>query len=228
MIVIKATAFYVSAVCPPHRHPLPGCLNHRGPIGVTTPSALKGCWNLVRASCSKAGRRALGSVRGAMGGACWRMTGRFCDASLGRMDGRFAMRIAQIVPVIEAIASTFYRGTRRVVHCLAEELVALGHDVTLFASGVPQHRRRSIAHGRRRSSWRLGWRSKCVTYCVMSERARCVMSERARRRASDFNVLRFHFCFYPFSLFPRPEGRRPMPRRAPEGGIEGLRDSANR
>jgi len=45
------------------------------------------------------------------------------------------MHIAQIAPLTEAIPPKLYGGTERVVHWLTEELVALGHDVTLFASG---------------------------------------------------------------------------------------------
>src|SRR6059058_932722 len=45
------------------------------------------------------------------------------------------MRIAQIAPLTEAIPPKLYGGTERVVSWLTEELVSLGHDVTLFASG---------------------------------------------------------------------------------------------
>ena len=45
------------------------------------------------------------------------------------------MRIAQIAPLYEAVPPKLYGGTERVVSFLTEELVALGHDVTLFASG---------------------------------------------------------------------------------------------
>src|SRR4249919_3137772 len=45
------------------------------------------------------------------------------------------MRIAQVAPLTEAVPPRLYGGTERVVHWLTEELVALGHDVTLFASG---------------------------------------------------------------------------------------------
>ncbi len=48
------------------------------------------------------------------------------------------MRIAQVAPLTEAIPPKLYGGTERVVHWLTEELVALGHDVTLFASGDSQ------------------------------------------------------------------------------------------
>lgn len=45
------------------------------------------------------------------------------------------MRIAQIAPLAESVPPKFYGGTERVVAWLVDELVALGHDVTLFASG---------------------------------------------------------------------------------------------
>src|SRR4051794_35060475 len=45
------------------------------------------------------------------------------------------MRIAQIAPLAESVPPKLYGGTERVVHWLTEELVALGHEVTLFASG---------------------------------------------------------------------------------------------
>ena len=45
------------------------------------------------------------------------------------------MRIAQIAPLAESVPPKLYGGTERVVAWLIEELVELGHDVTLFASG---------------------------------------------------------------------------------------------
>src|SRR6202035_4087962 len=45
------------------------------------------------------------------------------------------MRIAQIAPLAEAVPPKLYGGTERVVFWLTEELVTLGHEVTLFASG---------------------------------------------------------------------------------------------
>jgi glycosyltransferase involved in cell wall biosynthesis len=48
------------------------------------------------------------------------------------------MRIAQIAPLTEAIPPKLYGGTERVIYWLTEELVALGHDITLFASGDSQ------------------------------------------------------------------------------------------
>lgn len=45
------------------------------------------------------------------------------------------MRIAQIAPLAESVPPKLYGGTERVVAWLVDELVELGHDVTLFASG---------------------------------------------------------------------------------------------
>jgi glycosyltransferase involved in cell wall biosynthesis len=45
------------------------------------------------------------------------------------------VRIAQVAPLIESVPPKLYGGTERVVSSLTEELVRLGHDVTLFASG---------------------------------------------------------------------------------------------
>ena len=45
------------------------------------------------------------------------------------------MRIAQVAPPFESVPPAGYGGTERVVSVLTEELVARGHDVTLFASG---------------------------------------------------------------------------------------------
>ncbi len=45
------------------------------------------------------------------------------------------MRIAQIAPLTESVPPRTYGGTERVVSYLTEELMAMGHDVTLFASG---------------------------------------------------------------------------------------------
>jgi hypothetical protein len=45
------------------------------------------------------------------------------------------MRIAQIAPLAEAVPPKLYGGTERVAFWLTEELVEMGHEVTLFASG---------------------------------------------------------------------------------------------
>jgi hypothetical protein len=48
------------------------------------------------------------------------------------------MQIAQVAPLTEAIPPKLYGGTERVISWLTSELVALGHEVDLFASGDSQ------------------------------------------------------------------------------------------
>ena len=48
------------------------------------------------------------------------------------------MRIAQVAPLVESVPPKLYGGTERVIAWLTEELVELGHEVTLFASGDSQ------------------------------------------------------------------------------------------
>ncbi|SRR5258708_8207100 len=48
------------------------------------------------------------------------------------------MKIAQIAPIIERVPPKKYGGTERVIYTLTEELVKMGHQVSLFASGDSQ------------------------------------------------------------------------------------------
>ena len=45
------------------------------------------------------------------------------------------MKIGQVAPLIESVPPRLYGGTERIVSYLTEELVRMGHEVTLFASG---------------------------------------------------------------------------------------------
>jgi hypothetical protein len=45
------------------------------------------------------------------------------------------MRTAQLAPLAESVPPKLYGGTERIVAWLVDELVELGHEVTLFASG---------------------------------------------------------------------------------------------
>src|ERR1700738_2841902 len=60
-----------------------------------------------------------------------------CSADVFVFVGRVKviMKIAQVAPLIESVPPRLYGGTERIVSYLTEELVRLGHDVTLFASG---------------------------------------------------------------------------------------------
>ena len=54
------------------------------------------------------------------------------------------MKIAQVAPLYEAVPPRLYGGTERVVAHLTDALVALGHEVTLFASAEAQTRARLV------------------------------------------------------------------------------------
>jgi glycosyltransferase involved in cell wall biosynthesis len=103
------------------------------------------------------------------------------------------LRIAQIAPLFERVPPLFYGGTERVVSILTEELVAQGHDVTLFASGDSITRARLVATTER--SLRLD--PDCV-----DARAHMVRQlEDVFRDTSLFDVLHFHidYIHYPLS-----------------------------
>ena len=105
------------------------------------------------------------------------------------------MRIAQVAPLTEAVPPKLYGGTERVVHWLTEELVALGHDVTLFASGDSQ------TSAKLEATWPKALR---LDGSVRDPNAlHMVMLERVRQKCDDeeFDFLHFHLDYYPFSLF---------------------------
>src|SRR5215208_6717490 len=67
------------------------------------------------------------------------MNGGFCQQSpfpARRLHLHFdwKMKIAQIAPLAESVPPSLYGGTERVVSYLTEELVRMGHDVSLFAT----------------------------------------------------------------------------------------------
>ncbi|HEV3007568.1 MAG TPA: glycosyltransferase family 4 protein [Burkholderiales bacterium] len=109
------------------------------------------------------------------------------------------MKIAQIAPLAESVPPRLYGGTERVVSYLTEELVRLGHDVTLFASGDSQTSARLVACAPR--ALRLDTRVKdALPHHLM-------MIERVRSRAHEFDVLHFHIEHVHLPLF-RPFARK--------------------
>jgi glycosyltransferase involved in cell wall biosynthesis len=127
------------------------------------------------------------------------------------------MRIAQVAPLTEAVPPKLYGGTERVVHWLTEELVALGNDVTLFASGDSQTSAKLDA------TWPRALR---LDGSVRDPNAlHMVMLERVRQKCDDeeYDFLHFHLDYYPFSLFhrqPTPfvttlHGRLDLPEHQP-------------
>jgi glycosyltransferase involved in cell wall biosynthesis len=105
------------------------------------------------------------------------------------------MRIAQVAPLTEAIPPQLYGGTERVVSWLTEELVELGHDVTLFASGD------SRTSAKLEPMWPRALRLDDTVRDPMA--LHIAMLEHVRRRADDFDVLHFHLDYFPFSIFSR-------------------------
>jgi glycosyltransferase involved in cell wall biosynthesis len=109
------------------------------------------------------------------------------------------MHIAQISPLIEAVPPKLYGGTERVIHWLVEELVVLGHDVTLYASGD------SVTSAKLEAVWPRALR---LDGSVRDPNAlHMTMLEQVRRQAGDYDFLHFHLDYYPFSLF----SRQPVP-----------------
>src|SRR5205823_12501246 len=105
------------------------------------------------------------------------------------------MRIAQIAPLTEAVPPRLYGGTERVVSFLTEELVQLGHDVTLFASGDSKTTAQLVAVCPR--ALRLDGTIRDANACLFS------MLEEVFRRKGCFDVLHFHLDYWPLSLFSR-------------------------
>jgi glycosyltransferase involved in cell wall biosynthesis len=105
------------------------------------------------------------------------------------------MRIAQIAPLHEAVPPKLYGGTERVVSYLTEELVALGHDVTLFASGD------SITSARLAPMSKQALRLDPGVRDTLAPHLR--MLELILRRADDFDVMHLHVDYLPFSAFVR-------------------------
>jgi glycosyltransferase involved in cell wall biosynthesis len=105
------------------------------------------------------------------------------------------MRVAQIAPLTESVPPRLYGGTERVVSFLTEELVAMGHDVTLFASGD------SDTSAELEAAWPCALRFDPSIRDTMAPHM--LMMEQVCRRASEFDVLHFHLDYWSFSLFGR-------------------------
>jgi len=105
------------------------------------------------------------------------------------------MRIAQVSPLYEAVPPKLYGGTERVVYSLTEELVAMGHDVTLFASGD------SITSATLAPMRDQALRLDPSVKDPIALHYRMV--ELIYRRKDEFDVLHFHIDYFPLSLFCR-------------------------
>lgn len=105
------------------------------------------------------------------------------------------MRIAQVAPLMESVPPLLYGGTERVVSYLTEELVALGHDVTLFATGDSVTR--AALDAIRPQAIRLDGA------CRDPQAWHIAALERVARRASEFDVIHFHTDWLHIPLFSR-------------------------
>ena len=103
------------------------------------------------------------------------------------------MKIAQIAPLMESVPPQLYGGTERVVSYLTEELVRLGHQVTLFASGDSATTAELVSCVP--GALRLDANVRDVIPYYM------LMLDQARRQADRFDVLHFHIDHLHFPVF---------------------------
>ncbi|MGY4511430.1 glycosyltransferase family 4 protein [Bradyrhizobium sp. USDA 3650] len=105
------------------------------------------------------------------------------------------MRIAQLAPLAESVPPKLYGGTERVIAWLVDELVELGHDVTLFASGD------SRTNGKLQAVWpralRLGRRG------ADPSAACALLIEAIAKHAGDFDLIHSHVEWLPLPLLRR-------------------------
>jgi glycosyltransferase involved in cell wall biosynthesis len=102
------------------------------------------------------------------------------------------LRIAQVAPLFESVPPQAYGGTERVVDFLTEELVAMGHDVTLFASGDSKTSARLVP---------------CCEHSLRTD-PNCkdpiayhmVMLDMLAKRRDDFDIIHFHIDYLHFPL----------------------------
>jgi glycosyltransferase involved in cell wall biosynthesis len=102
------------------------------------------------------------------------------------------MKIAQIAPLTESCPPRLYGGTERIVSYLTEELVAQGHDVTLFASGDSQTAAELVPCTK-----------MALRLCPSVRDAipyHMIMLDKLRRRADEFDVVHFHIDLLQFPL----------------------------
>ncbi|HEY0422427.1 MAG TPA: glycosyltransferase family 4 protein [Rhodopila sp.] len=105
------------------------------------------------------------------------------------------MRIAQIAPLTESVPPRTYGGTERVVSYLTEELMAMGHDVTLFASGDSQ------TTAKLEAVWPCALRFDTTLRDFMAPQM--LLIEKICQQAHNFDVLHCHLDYWPFSVLSR-------------------------
>jgi len=103
------------------------------------------------------------------------------------------MKIAQVSPLYESVPPKLYGGTERVVSNLTEELVRLGHDVTLFASGDSRTSAKLVAP----CSQALRLDADCRDQMAYH----MILLDQVFERIKDFDIVHFHidYLHYPLS-----------------------------
>src|SRR5215470_9098910 len=109
-------------------------------------------------------------------------------------DDNTPLRIAVVSPLYESVPPQLYGGTERVVSYLVEELVRMGHEVTLFASADSVTRARLEPMAPRGLRLDEACRDPLAHHIAM-------VGEVARSQA-EFDVIHFHidYLHYPASL----------------------------
>ena len=108
------------------------------------------------------------------------------------------MKIAQVAPLYESVPPKLYGGTERVVSYLTEELVKMGHDVTLYASGD------SCTTARLRSVCERALRLEGGK--LLAPLAHHLnLIETVAQEADEFDVVHFHLDYLSFSQVRRLE-----------------------
>jgi glycosyltransferase involved in cell wall biosynthesis len=103
------------------------------------------------------------------------------------------MKIAQIAPLMESVPPRLYGGTERIVSYLTDELVGLGHEVTLFASADSITAAELVGCASMALRLDSNVRDPIPYYMLMLDRV--------RRLADEFDILHFHIDQFHFPLF---------------------------
>jgi glycosyltransferase involved in cell wall biosynthesis len=109
------------------------------------------------------------------------------------------MRIAQIAPLIESVPPRSYGGTERVASWLTEELVRIGHEVTLFASGDSQTAAELVPCAPQALRFDPD--------ALVPDIYHLMMLDRLWQRADEFDVFHFHIDYLHFPLFRGLSGK---------------------
>ena len=107
------------------------------------------------------------------------------------------MRIAQISPLTEAVPPKLYGGTERIVSYIADELVTMGHDVTLFASGD------STTKAKLEAAWPRALRLDETMRDHLAPHL--IMLQTVAERAAEFDIIHSHMDYLGYPML-RPTG----------------------